>query len=128
MYDFLAEIKEACKQYQKLREGVAPNIVEKDPFTQSEVARFGFSKKDERMALRIAVILRDACKQGEVILCTRRSFHTPPRNRPRDILAAISELADKDNPDLQSVAVEVDAWPKTRWTIHWLGEVQAEGD
>ena len=59
MYEFLsAEIKEACKQYQKLREGVAPNIVKKDPFTQSEVARFGFSKKDERMALRIAVILK----------------------------------------------------------------------
>jgi hypothetical protein len=109
MYDFLsAEIKEACKQYQKLREGMAPNIVKNDLFTQNEVCQLGFSKKDERMAYRIAVILKNACKQGiddpmykeKLPILLRGIGHG-------NILAAISELADEDNPDLQNVAIEV---------------------
>jgi hypothetical protein len=109
MYEFLsAEIKEACKQYQKLREGVAPNIVKNDPFTQTEVGRFGFSKKDERMAYRIAVILKNACKQGVVDPMYQEKLPILIRGIGHgNILAAISELADKDNPDLRSVAIEV---------------------
>ena len=109
MYDFLSgEIKEACKQYQKLREGVAPSIVKKDSFTISEIAKYEFSNRDERMAYRFAVILKNACKQGVSDPVYKTKLPTLLHGIGHGtILTAISELAAENDPDLQNVATTI---------------------
>ena len=109
MYEFLSEeIKESCKQYQKLRDDVAPSIVKSDPFTKDQVAKCQFGKKDERMAYRFAVILKNACKKGvsDDVYKTKLPVLLNGLGHGT-ILTAISELAAEENPDLQLVAVQV---------------------
>ena len=109
MYDFLSgEIKEACKRYQKKRDAEARGIVKQDPFTIAEIEKCDLSRRDGRMALRIAAVLERACKRGvddpdyEAML--------PPWVQGighGNILTAISALAAQSQPDLGRVAFEV---------------------
>jgi hypothetical protein len=109
MHDFLsAEIKEACKNYQKKRDDVAPSLVKADPFTNSQVDKFDFSKKERRMAFRIATILKNAHKRG----LEDPDYRTllPPLLHGLghgNILTAISKLAAQVRPSLDRVVEEV---------------------
>ena len=109
MYDFLsAEIKEACKQYQKKRDEESPKIVKQDPFTLAELAKYDLSNKDRRLGLRFAVILEKSCKRGvddPVYKATLPSLiHGIGHG---NILAAISALADEHHPTLGRVVEEM---------------------
>ncbi len=65
MYDFLSkEIKEACKQYQNLRDVDAPKIVHKDSWTKTEVGKYDFSAKDRKLAMSFAATLEKSCKRS----------------------------------------------------------------
>lgn len=65
LHSFLSEqIKEACKNYQKLRDDAAPSEVKADEFTMTQIGKYDFSKKDRHMAIRIATILKKAHKRG----------------------------------------------------------------
>ena len=109
LHEFLsAEIKEACKQYQKKRDDAAPRIVETDPFTISELGKYDFSSKDRKLALRFATTLEKACK---------RSVNDPiyVNTLPQlvkgighgNLLTAISELSLQQMPNLDSLVHEM---------------------
>ena len=109
MYDFLGkEIKEACKQYQRKRDEEAKKVVEEDQFTNEEIEKYDFSKKDKRLAVQIAALLEGASKQGvddpgyknKLPILVRSVGHG-------SILTAISALAEEGKPELHRVAVEV---------------------
>lgn len=64
MHDFLSkEIKEACKQYQEVRDQSASTIVKSDAFTLAEIARYDFASKDKKLATSIATLLARFCKR-----------------------------------------------------------------
>lgn len=103
-----AEIKEACKQYQAVRDEVALKEVKEDPFTKKEIEKYDFSKKDQRLAMRFASILEGACKRGvsDPIYQTKLPVLMKGIGHG-NILIAISELADEATPNLSAVAVEI---------------------
>lgn len=109
LHTFLSEdIKTACGQYQKLRDDTAPNIVKSDPFTISEIHKCQFSKRDERMAIRFGVILKNACKQGVKDPAYKEKLPVFLRGIGHgNILTAISELADQSLPDLDKLVAEI---------------------
>jgi hypothetical protein len=109
LHEFLSEeIKTACAQYQKLRDEVAPNIVKADPFTQAEIAKCELSRRDRTMAIRLGVVLKNACKRGVEDPSYRAKLPVFLRSIGHgNILAAISELAEQPTPDIAKVAIEI---------------------
>ncbi len=126
MYDFLsAEIKEACKQYQKKRDEEAPGIVKQDPFTISEIDKHDLSRRDRRTALRVATALERGCKRG--VDDPDYKAKLPPLVQGiglGTILTAISALAAQRQPDLGRVAVEVARLTKDEFD-HFISSVKA---
>lgn len=126
MYDFLsAEIKEACKRYQKKRDEEAPGIVKQDVFTISEIDKYDLSKRERRMALRIAAVLERACKRG--VDDPDYKAKLPPLVQGighGNILTAISALAAQNQPDLGRVAFEVARLTKDEFD-HFISSVKA---
>lgn len=109
LHDFLsAEIKEACKQYQAVRDEDARKAVKKDAFTKEEIEKHSFSKKDGRLAYRFAAVLESACKRGvedpeyksKLPVLVRSIGHGT-------ILATIHELSKQNRPELNAVAAEI---------------------
>jgi hypothetical protein len=109
MHRFLSEeIREACTACQKHREDESPHEVKIDSFTKDEIGRYAFSKRDEKVAYKIAAALNSVCKQG----VDDKDYKT---NLPvliesighGNVMAAISSLAALDHPDLNRVALEV---------------------
>ena len=109
VHEFLGtEIKEACKQYQKVRDRKKLAEVEADSFTVQLIGEAHLSKREHRLA---------------VIICARlASFHrqgvTTPEYREHarllvgavgkgEIFSAISRIARKDQPQLHDLASEV---------------------
>lgn len=109
MHAFLSEqIKEACKNYQAVRDQKAPSIVRSDDFTKTQIEGFGFSKKDERTAYRIATILMGGYKRGVEDPGYKEQFPIFLRGIGHGrILTEISKLADQRAPDLERVAAEL---------------------
>jgi len=109
LYKFLSgEITKGCAACQKQRDDVAPGIVKNDPFTTAEIEKCRFSRRDRRMALRLGVILKNACKQGVDDPGYKEKFPVFLRSIGHgNILTAISELADEPFPDINKLAVEV---------------------
>lgn len=109
LYEFLStEMKEACKQYQKKRDDEAPRIVEGDSFTVGEIDRQSFSKRERRLALRMAAALKGGCKQGVEDPEYKAKLPALIQGLGHGrILAAITSLANENLPDLNRVAVEV---------------------
>lgn len=102
------EIKEACKQYQRKRDKEAPDEVREDYFTRTEIKNHHLSKKDETLAYRIAAALKTACKRGLNDPIYKEKLPSLLRGIGHgNILAAISELAEEEHPELAKVAVEV---------------------
>ena len=109
MYEFLsAEIKEACKAYQKKRDDEAPKVVESDRFTLAELAKYDFSAKDRKLALRFATTLEKACKRS---VKDPIYINTLPQLVKGighgGILTAISDLAKQRQPSLDQVIHEL---------------------
>jgi len=109
MFDFLSsEIKEACKQYQRKRDEESPKIVKEDPFTISEIRKHDLSKKDNRLAVRFAVILEKSCKRGVDDPVYKNTLPPLIQGIGRgNILSAITALADQDRPNLDKVIHEM---------------------
>ena len=109
MHEFLSdEIKEACKRYQKKRDAEAESVVEKDDFTMAVIDRYDFSKKDRRLAVRIAGLLKSATKRGvsDPIYLEKLPLLVSSISHG-NVLAAISSLASKEKPELSEVGVEL---------------------
>jgi hypothetical protein len=107
--DFLSgKIKEACAKYQKKRDDTAPGEVKKHKFTQDLIDGLDLSKREQRMAERLAVVLKSGCKQGLEDPDYKEKLPPMLRSIGRgNVLSAITELAKAENPDLHSVANEV---------------------
>jgi hypothetical protein len=109
MHKFLSEqIREACTACSNHREKMSPKEVKVDLFTKKEIAQYSFTKRDEKVAYRIAVALNSACKQGvkDTIYKTKLPILIKSIGHG-NVMAAISSLADQDHPDLNRVAIEV---------------------
>lgn len=109
MHDFLSEeIKKACSAYQKLRDDTAPNVVKGDSFTQAEIARHAFSKKDRNMAIRLAVVLKNSAKRGVEDPEYKQKLPLFLRSIGQgNIIQAITQLAEQPLPDIHKVAIEI---------------------
>lgn len=109
LHEFLsAEIKEACKQFQKKRDDEAPDEVAQDAFTIAELARFDFAARDKRLALRLAGILEAQFKRGVDDPAYRARLPALFQGVGHgNILTAISTLAEQDHPELQRVTREI---------------------
>ncbi len=57
-------IKEACKYYQKVRDGRAPREVKKDTFTQKAIEEAKLEGRDRTLAMRIGTQLAKQCKRA----------------------------------------------------------------
>lgn len=103
-----SEIKEACKQYQKERDGITPGLVRKDEFTLGTVASFGLDGRDRTLAMKIATTLAGACKQGvDDPLYKTKLPQILGGIGKGNLLAAIASLAEEEHPDLNRVAARV---------------------
>ena len=110
LHNFLSgEIKKACYEAQRKRDAAAPAVVKVDPFTVKEIAKYSnFSKKDKAMALRFAVTLKKACKQGVDDPLYQEQLPALIRGLGHGrLLVALRELAAEATPALERVSVEI---------------------
>jgi len=126
MRDFLsAEIKEACKRYQGKRDAEAPRVVENDTFTQQELAKYDFSAKDRKLALRFATTLEKACKRSvKDPIYTNTLPQLIKGIGHGAILTAISDLAKQRHPAIDEVVHELVRLSKDELE-HFTGSVKA---
>ncbi len=102
------EIKAACREYQKERDGKTPGIVKGDPFTLGKIAEQKLEGRDETLALRIATSLAGSCKQGVDDPLYKAKLPEILRGIGHgNLLAAIASLADEEQPQLSQVAAKV---------------------
>lgn len=109
LYDFLSEqIKNGCAAYQRRRDSIIPSQVKKDEFTQEIIAESDLSPRDETLAYRVASSLAAWSKRGVEDPQYRSTLPGLVKSIGHgQILAAISELAALDHPDLNRVAIEI---------------------
>lgn len=109
LHNFLSEeMKKACAAYQKTRDDTAPSIVRDDPFTKGEIEKYNLSRRDARMAIRLGVILKNACKRGVDDPTYKAKLPVFIKSIGHgNILAEISKLASEQHPDFEKVAAEV---------------------
>lgn len=102
------EIREACKQYQKTRDGVMPGIVKNDEFTTAAINKLGLAGRDRTLALRIGTSLAAACKQGVGDPIYKTKYPEIIRGIGQgNVLAAIASLAAEEHPELARVAAKI---------------------
>lgn len=102
------DIRKACTEYQKLRDGRTPKLVRDDPFTVAEIKKAGLEGRDETMALRIGTILAKSCKQSVSDPIYKAKFPQILKGIGHGTLfAAIAALAADNDPDLQEVAAKI---------------------
>jgi hypothetical protein len=109
MYDFLSgEIKEACKQYQTLRDTSASTVVKADIFTQEEIAKYDFGSKDKKLAVSIATLLARFCKRDVTDPIYKSLLPQFMKGIGHGgILTAISALAKQDFPNIDELTHEL---------------------
>ena len=109
LYEFLGdEIKEACKQYQAVRDKSKRDKVLLDDFTKKLIEEAHLSQRERRLALTIC---------GRLASFHTKGFHAPEyRENARqmvsalgkgEIFTAISRIARRTHPQLQDLAGEV---------------------
>lgn len=101
-------IREACKEYQKVRDGAAPGIVRKDNFTLKAIEEAKLDGRDRTLAVRIGTALAKACKRGVKDPVYKKKFPEILRGIGHgNLLSAIANLADEEQPEFHRVAAKV---------------------
>ncbi len=126
LYDFLSDsMKEACKRCQKKRDDEAPRIVKQDAFTVAEIDKHAFSRRDRRLALRMAVALKAGCKRGVEDPDYQQRLPALVQGLGHGmILTAITSLAAEHRPELSRVAFEIARLTKDELD-HFVSTVKA---
>ena len=109
IHEFLGrEIKEACKQYQKVRDEQKRIEVEADSFTVELIRVAHLSKREHRLAVTICARLASFHRQGvatpEYQQHARLLVGAVGKG---EIFSAISRIAHKEQPQLHDLASEV---------------------
>lgn len=109
VHDFLGEqIKEACKEYQKFRDGQKEKEVKKDKFTRKLIKSAQLSQREKRLATAICVKLASFHKGGvETEEYKEHAGLLVGAVGKGEIFTAISKIAAQDHPELQDLAGEV---------------------
>lgn len=109
MREFLTdEMKDACNEYQKVRDEKAGEIVKKDPFTSDLIEKSGLPQHRKRLAYRFAAMLAPLCEKeiaGEEYR-NRLSIFMDGLGQG-DILKGLKDLAAKKNPDFDRVVAQM---------------------
>ena len=109
VHQFLSEkIKEACKEYQNVRDKNKRREVEDDEFTMNLINRINLSHKERALAIAICVKLASFHKKG---VCAGE-YQEHARILVQavgkgEVFTAISKIAEKDHPNLLDLAGEV---------------------
>ena len=109
VHEFLGkEIKEACKQYQKVRDQRKRQEVESDAFTVALIRDAHLSRRERRLAVTICARLASFHGQG----VATREYREHARLLvgavgKGEIFSAISRIANSDRPQLDDLAGEV---------------------
>lgn len=111
LYTFLSEqIKEACKQYQAVRDEDAKREAKEDKFTSELIDTSSLSGKHKDTALKFAHVLARTYKQGVDDPEYRIQLETLVRGLSSgEIASAIAKLSKEDNPELAEIAAQITA-------------------
>lgn len=109
LHTFLSgEIKTACNEYQKKRDGATQNIVRNDEFTKQTIKTALLSDKDQTLAFKIATHLAGAYLRGVDDDEYRSKFPTIVQGIGQgQLIAAMAKLASDPRPILDHVVTRV---------------------
>jgi len=109
MYEMLSQqIKEACKNRQRVRDEEKEREVEEDEFTKGEIEQAELTKKEKKAAYRMAAAISSLHKKGVEDPGYQAQFSQVVRALGQgEILAALAELARQDRPELDRVVAQV---------------------
>lgn len=109
VHDFLGDqIKEACKQYQYVRDEKKRKEVEEDVFTVKLIDAAQLSRREHKLALAICAKL--ASFHGQGVATSQYQEHARLLVRAvgkGEIFTAISKIAERDHPNLQDLVSEI---------------------
>ena len=109
VHEFLSkEIKEACKQYQKVRDKTKQQEVQADSFTLELIQDSHLSKREHKLALTICARLASFHRQG--VNTSEYKEHARllvGAIGKGEIFTAISRIASKTHPELRDLVNEV---------------------
>jgi hypothetical protein len=107
--DFVsAEIKEACKQYQKVRDEKKRQEVREDPFTTQAIASQPLSNRERRIVTRLAVDLARLSKKGVEDEKYRNLLPDIVRSFGQgNLYSNLSSLAESQEPDVKELLAQV---------------------
>lgn len=102
------EIKKACAEYQKIRDKNAEKEVKEDKFTDGEIKKLELSKRDERLAIKIAGELRKAYTKGLSDPEYKEKLPIVLSGLGQgSLLSKITALSEQANPKFNEVAKEI---------------------
>ena len=109
VYDFLGdEIKEACKNYQRVRDEAKAREVTEDPFTVEVIDSAQLSSRDKKLAVAICSKLAGFHREGvETAAYKEHAQLLVGAIGKGEIFAAISSIAERENPRLHDLTVEI---------------------
>ncbi|MYD69545.1 MAG: hypothetical protein F4W89_02205 [Acidobacteria bacterium] len=109
MHDFLgAEIKEACKNYQRVRDARRAKEVDEDAYTAELIASAQLSSREKRLARAVCSRLASFHREGVTSEAYREHAQLLVGAIGKgEIFTAISGIAERDNPRLHDLTVEV---------------------
>ncbi len=109
MYDQLSNsIKEACYERQKVRDGEKAQQVREDPFTKTAMQNAGLTKREQKVALKIASAVSSLHKQGFQDDGYKTQFTEVLGALGRgELLTTLATLARQDDPEFDRVIAEV---------------------
>ena len=109
MYEELSvAIKDACKERQKARDREKEEQVKEDPFTRHKIEKAELTKREEKIARKIASAVSTLHKQGFEDSGYQTQFTEVLEALGRgDLLTTLAKLASEDNPQFDRVVAEV---------------------
>lgn len=107
--DFLSqEIKEACKQYQKVRDQQKEDEVQDDEFTNALIGNLSISSKERKLVSKIATSLARICKKGTEDPKYRQLLpEVTDAFKHGNMYEKLSELAEDTDPDISELLAQV---------------------
>ncbi len=106
--DLGAQMRTACAEYQKLREGRVRSKVKDDPFTRQLIDKQGFSKRNRRLALKIATALASASKRSVDDPDYRNTLPVIVESVGHgSVLAQLCKIVDLEKPDLEKLVAQI---------------------
>ena len=109
MYEELSvAIKDACKERQKARDREKQEQVKQDPFTRHEIEKAELTKREKKIAWKIASAVSTLHKQGFEDKGYQTQFTEVLEALGRgDLLTTLAKLASEDTPQFDRVVAEV---------------------